>query len=81
MAKKEESVNNNERVEISLPRGTKYSAFVSVNGVAYNIPAKGSHAVPPEIAAEWERSLRAEDVRDANNAAILAQQQDKAQRV
>ena len=80
MANKKSVIENNDRVEVSLPRGTKYSAFVSVNGVAYNIPAKGSHAVPPEIAAELERSLRAEDVRDANKAAILAQQ-DKAQRV
>ena len=80
MASKKESPIE-ERVDVSLPRGTKYSAFVSVNGVAYNIPAKGTHKVPPEIAAELERSLRAEDIRDANSAAILAQQQEKARRV
>ena len=78
MATKKE---NKDRVEVSLPRGTKYSAFVSVNGVAYNIPAKGTHEVPAEIAEELERSLRAEDIRDANSAALLAQAQEKAQRV
>lgn len=67
MAKKEKQ----ERVAVSLPRGTKYSAYVAVNGVAYNIPAKGTHEVPPEIAEELARSEWAEDMRDANNAAML----------
>ncbi len=62
---------NNERVAVSLPRGTKYSAYVAVNGVAYNIPTKGTHEVPPEIAEELARSQRAEDLRDANNNAML----------
>ena len=73
--------NTEERVPVSMPRGTKYAAFVAVNGIAYNIPAKGTHEVPPEIAEELERSLHAEDVRDANSAAIRAAQADKAKRV
>lgn len=70
MAKKNDTIEKKDRVPVSLPRGSKYSAFVSVNGIAYNIPAKGTHSVPPEIAEELERSMRAEDTRDQNSAAM-----------
>lgn len=73
--------SNSNRVEVSLPRGTKYSAFVSVNGVAYNIPSKGTHEVPPEIAEELERSLQAEDARDSRKAAMQNEALSKASRV
>ncbi len=72
---------DNARVPVTLPRGTKYSAFVSVNGVAYNVPAKGVQMVPPEIAEELERSLDAEETRDANKEAMLEQAREKAKRV
>ena len=67
---KAKSNQNDGRVAVSLPRGEKYSAFVSVNGIAYNIPAKGTHMVPPEIAEELARSQRAEDARDENSVAM-----------
>ena len=80
MAKKAIISENTDRVPVTLPRGTKYAAFVSVNGVAYNIPAKGTHEVPPEIAEELARSQRAEDVRDENSAA-MQQATEKARQV
>ena len=69
MAKEKES---SERIEIELPRGSGEDKFISVNGVAYIVPRKGRHAVPPEIAEEYERSLRAEDARDENQESLIS---------
>ena len=58
------------RVNIELPRGSSQDAFIAVNGVSYIVPRKGTHAVPPEIAEEFYRSLQAEDEREDNSAAM-----------
>lgn len=52
------------RVAIEQPRGSE-DKFISVNGVSYIIPKKGRHEVPPEIAEEYARSQRAEDILDS----------------
>ncbi len=58
------------RVNIELPRGSSQDALIAVNGVSYIVPRKGTHAVPPEIAEEFYRSLQAEDEREDNSAAM-----------
>lgn len=67
-----ETPSKKARVKVSLPRGTKNSLYVSVNGVAYLIPAKGEHEVPPEVAAELARAMDAEDRRDFNQEKMQA---------
>ena len=59
------------RVEIELPRGRNEDKYIAVNGVAYIVPKKGRHEVPPEIAAEYLRGLEAEDARFESQDVLL----------
>ena len=56
-----------ERVDLFIPRGAvgdEPDLFISVNGVNYLLPkGKVSH-VPQCVAAEYERSLRAQEQMD-----------------
>ena len=70
MARKVTQAAPEGRVNIELPRGSSQDAFIAVNGVSYIVPRKGVHAVPPEIAEEFYRSLQAEDDREDNSAAM-----------
>ncbi len=70
MARKVTAPAPEGRVNIELPRGSSQDAFIAVNGVSYIVPRKGTHAVPPEIAEEFYRSLQAEDEREDNSAAM-----------
>ena len=62
----------NDRIEIELPRGSNEDKYIAVNGVAYIVPRKGRHPVPPEIAAEYQRSLDAEDAREESQDVLLS---------
>ena len=64
---------NDGRVEVSVPRGSERedpNLFVGVNGVNYLLPRGRKSSVPPEVAAEIERSERARDVLDATMDAL-----------
>ena len=59
---------NDERVEVSVPRGAERedpNLFVGLNGVNYLLPRGRSSSVPAEVAAEIARSERARDALDA----------------
>lgn len=58
-----------ERVEIFIPKGyanDEPNLFVSVNGVNYLLPKGKKSSVPPAIAAEINRSLKAQEKMDEN---------------
>ncbi len=53
-----------ERVEVYVPRGRPNedpNLFISVNGVNYLLPRGETSLVPPEIAKEYHRSVKATD--------------------
>ena len=63
-----------ERVEVFIPRGAANgdpNFFVSVNGVNYLLPRGKKSLVPAYIAAEIERSRRAQEALDAKKDAML----------
>lgn len=56
-----------DRVEVFVPKGYANddpNFFVSVNGVNYLLPKGKKSLVPPHVAAEVERSKRAEAALD-----------------
>jgi len=55
------------RVEVYIPKGAANedpNMFVSVNGVNYLLPRGKKSKVPPYIAAEIERSFKAQECMD-----------------
>ena len=65
---------NEERVEVFIPRGNANddpNFFVSVNGVNYLLPRGKKSMVPAHIAAEIERSKKAQDRVDENIEQML----------
>lgn len=58
-------MSKNERVAISIPRGSDRedpNLFVAVNGVNYLLPRGKKSMVPAFVAKEIERSARAADI-------------------
>ena len=65
--------NNEDRVEVSVPRGADRedpNLFVGINGVNYLLPRGRKSSVPREVAAEIARSERARDALDATMDAL-----------
>ena len=63
-----------KRVAVTLPRGMDRDEpmqFVSVNGENFWLPKGDTSEVPPAIAAEVERSQKAERQRDKHRMAML----------
>lgn len=57
------------RVKLYIPRGAANedpNFFISINGVNYLLPKGKESLVPPEVAAEYERSQRAVNIGDRN---------------
>lgn len=72
MARK--SVANENRVQISIPRGDVKgdpNYFISVGGVNYLLPRGKTSLVPPEVAEEFYRSERAKEKYFATAEALL----------
>ena len=62
------------RVEVFVPKGNANddpNMFVSINCKNYLLPRGKKSLVPPEVAAEIERSIRAQEKADANIDALL----------
>lgn len=62
------------RVAVTIPKGQPSedpNYFVSVNGVNYLLPRGKKSMVPPEIAAEIERAVRAQEDLDRSIDALL----------
>lgn len=55
------------RVEVTIPRGAANddpNLFVCVNGKAYLLPKGKKSMVPPEVKAEIDRSIKAQEALD-----------------
>lgn len=66
-ATKTDAIDKDNRVEVFIPKGAANddpNFFVSVNGVNYLLPKGKKSKVPPEIAAEIERSQKAQEEMD-----------------
>jgi hypothetical protein len=58
-----------DRVEVFIPKGyanDEPNLFVSVNGVNYILPKGKTSKVPPHVAYEINRSLKAQQKQDEN---------------
>lgn len=67
-------LNKDGRVEVFIPKSYANddpNFFVSVNGVNYLLPRGKKSMVPFEIAAEIERSLKAQEILDARIEELL----------
>lgn len=67
--KKDETMEKatDERVDLFIPKGTvndEPNLFISVNGVNYLLPKGKTSRVPSFVADEYNRSLRAQAIRD-----------------
>ena len=65
---------NDGYVVIDVPKGAnddEPNLFIGVNGVNYVLPKGKKHRVPAHVAAEYERSKKAQEIRDANMEAML----------
>ena len=62
------------RVEIFVPKGylnEEPNFFVGVNGVSYLLPRGRKSLVPPQVAAEYNRALRAQEALEARKNTLL----------
>ena len=65
-----------KRVEVHIPKGyanEEPNLFVSVGGVNYLLPRGRVSLVPPAVAAELERSRRAQEALDRKMEALREQ--------
>ena len=63
-----------EREDIFIPKGYANddpNLFVSVNGKNYLLPKGKTSSVPKHVAEEIKRSLKAEEIQDANAEKLL----------
>lgn len=73
-ARKEVQPVEDNRVEITIPRGEKRddpNLFVSINGVNYLLPRGKTSLVPPEVAQEVRRSWEAERLMDEHAQELM----------
>ena len=67
MATTSNTTKNEDRVEVFIPKGAANddpNFFVGVNGVSYLLPRGKKSLVPPCVAAEIERSFKAQETMD-----------------
>ena len=53
-----------DRVEVTIPRGAANddpNQFVGINGKSYLLPKGKKSSVPPEVKAEIDRSIKAQE--------------------
>jgi len=66
---------NDARVDVYIPKGyanEEPNLYVSVNGVNYLLPRGKTSCVPAEVAAEIQRSARAQERLEARIDEMLA---------
>lgn len=69
---------NAERVALYIPRGAaneEPNFIIGINGKKYILPRGKTSMVPPEVKAEYDRSLEAQEALDAKIDAMLANSQ------
>lgn len=63
-----------DRVDIFIPKGYANddpNLFVGINGVNYILPKGKTSSVPPHVAEEIKRSLKAQERQDENSEKLL----------
>lgn len=73
--KKTETKAKPQRVKLYIPRGASNedpNFFISVNGVNYLLPKGEESLVPPCVAKEYERAMRAQRVVDMNKDRMIS---------
>ena len=74
----EETKTNKKKdtlVEVHIPRGAandEPNMFVSVNGKGYLLPKGKTSKVPPEVKAEIDRSIKAQEALDNRKDEMIA---------
>ena len=71
----EKTEKTEKRVKLFVPRGASNddpNLFISVNGVNYLLPRGKESLVPDLVAAEYHRSLRAEQVEGSSKDRLMA---------
>lgn len=67
MAETKKTVKADERVKLFIPKGygnADPNFFISINGVNYLLPRGKESLVPPAVAKEYHRAVRAEERMD-----------------
>ncbi len=70
----EKTVNNEERVEVFIPKGLANddpNLYVSINGENFLLPKGQTSKVPPYVKAAIERSYGAIDFQEKRSNALL----------
>lgn len=73
----EKVTEKEKRVKLFVPRGASNddpNLFISVNGVNYLLPRGKESLVPDFVAAEYNRSMRAEQAEGASKDRLQAKQ-------
>lgn len=68
-------MEKNKRVKVFVPRGASNeepNLFISVNGVNYLLPKGKESLVPAEVAAEYNRALKAQERRDSSSQRLMS---------
>ena len=68
-------VKTEEKVEIFIPRANANedpNFFISVNGVNYLLPKGKKSVVPPAVAKEYNRAVKAQEASDENKDKLVA---------
>lgn len=71
---KTEETKTNARVELHIPRGAandEPNVVVGINGKLYVLPKGKTSMVPPEVKAEYERSVKAQAALDDRRDELL----------
>lgn len=69
MAEIKTGTKKDNRVELYIPKGAAHddpNLFIGINGVSYLLPKGHTSLVPPEVKAEYERSVKAQIKQDQN---------------
>ena len=71
---KTEETKTNARVELHIPRGAandEPNVVIGINGKLYVLPKGKTSKVPPEVKAEYDRAVKAQDVLDDRRNELL----------
>ena len=74
-AQAEPVATEEEKVEIFVPKGyanDEPNVLIAVNGVNYLLPRGKESAVPAAVAAEYRRSLQAQERSDTSSQKLMA---------
>jgi hypothetical protein len=68
------TANKSDYVDLFVPKGYANddpNLFISINGKNYILPKGKTSKVPPCVKAEYDRSMKAQEIQDENNEKLL----------